>query len=110
MRTQEEIFLHVPFARKHPLYPFMFKTEMKVGSLKASVIWSIEPGGWEHVSIMPLDHRRMPSWDDMCKLKEIFFEDEEEVIQIHPKKSEYVNIVDNCLHLWRHPKMPLPKF
>lgn len=37
----------------------------------------------------------------MCVLKDIFFGEEEEVYQIHPKKSQYVNRVENCLHLWR---------
>ena len=43
----------------------------------------------------------IPTWDDMCVLKDIFFDDEEEVYQIHPKKSEYVNMSKNCLHLWK---------
>ena len=30
-----------------------------------------------------------------------FFEDEEEAYQIHPKKSEYINLSQNCLHLWK---------
>ncbi len=37
----------------------------------------------------------------MCTLKDIFFDDEEEAYQIHPKKSQYVNGVENCLHLWK---------
>lgn len=37
----------------------------------------------------------------MCYLKDVFFEDEEEVYQIHPPKSQYVNIRENCLHLWK---------
>ena len=37
----------------------------------------------------------------MCELKDMFFDDEEEAYQIMPKKSEYVNLKDNCLHLWR---------
>ena len=43
----------------------------------------------------------MPSWEDMATLKEIFFDEEEEAYQIMPKHSEYVNIHDRCLHLWR---------
>ena len=27
--------------------------------------------------------------------------DEEGVMQLHPKKSRYVNFAENCLHLWR---------
>ena len=55
--------------------------------------------GWEHVSI-ELMARRLPTWEEMCLIKEIFWEDEEEVVQIHPRKSDYVNIVE-ALHLWR---------
>ena len=42
-----------------------------------------------------------PSWDDICEVKDACFADEEEVYQIHPPKSEYVNIMGNCLYLWR---------
>lgn len=57
--------------------------------------------GWEHVSISPTRKSYTPSWDDMCRLKEVFFKDDEAVIQIHPPKSEYINNMPNCLHLWR---------
>lgn len=66
-------------------------------------------GGWEHVSV----HRpngKMPTWEEMCAIKKLFFNDEETVIQYHPKKSTYVNICDNCLHLWRpiDKELPMP--
>ena len=67
---------------------------------EGSVIWS-NGAGWEHVSVSPRALRITPSWDDMCRLKDIFFYEDEEVIQIHPKKDMYVNNVPNCLHLWR---------
>lgn len=55
--------------------------------------------GWEHLSVsMP---SKTPSWDQMCVMKDIFFEDEEECFEYHPKKSEYVNIHPHCLHIWR---------
>ncbi|MBQ1296668.1 MAG: hypothetical protein IIY21_21675 [Clostridiales bacterium] len=57
--------------------------------------------GWEHVSVAPRKRHIMPSWDDMCAVKDLFFEEEEAVIQIHPPKSEYINNMPNCLHLWR---------
>lgn len=76
---------------------------------KASLIWS-NGAGWEHVSISPLKHRFTPTWDDMCMLKDIFFYDHEEAIQIHPAKDVYVNNMQNCLHLWRctYKEMVLP--
>lgn len=58
-------------------------------------------GGWDHVSVSPLKKKLTPSWEIMCKVKDVFFMPEEAVIQIHPPKSEYVNNMPNCLHLWR---------
>ena len=66
-----------------------------------TVVWSDDEMGWEHVSVAPTHQFTIPSWNDMCELKDIFFGDEEEVYQIHPSKSQYVNIKENCLHLWK---------
>lgn len=76
---------------------------------KGSVIWS-NGAGWEHVSVAPRSLTIMPSWEEMCKIKSIFWNEEEAVIQIHPKKSDYVNNMKNCLHLWRctYKEMLLP--
>ena len=65
--------------------------------------------GWEHASISPL-RKITPSWEDMCKLKDIIWTEDEAVIQIHPIKDEYVNLMPNCLHLWRciYKEMVLP--
>lgn len=66
-----------------------------------TVVWGDNENGMEHVSVSPLKKFRIPSWDDMCVLKNIFFYDEEETYQVHPKKSEHINIKQNCLHLWK---------
>lgn len=66
------------------------------GSVVAS--WG---AGWDHVSVAPKKLNKVPTWDDMCAIKELFFKDDEAVIQIHPPKDEYVNNMPNCLHLWR---------
>lgn len=79
-----------------------------IGGWDGSVIWS-DGGGWDHVSVRPYKARIIPSWSDMCTLKEAFFHDDDFVIQFHPAKSEYVNNVGNCLHLWRYQgEMPTP--
>lgn len=49
----------------------------------------------------PVCFKNTPNWDDMCIIKDIFWDEEDEVLQIHPAKSEYVNIKSNCLHLWK---------
>jgi hypothetical protein len=54
---------------------------------------------WEHVSFSLKD--RNPTWDEMCELKSIFWDEEDCVVQYHPAKSDYVNIHQYCLHLWR---------
>ncbi len=66
--------------------------------------------GWDHVSVAPFQRRIVPTWEDMCLIKDIFFEEDEAVIQIHPPKAEYVNNVPNCLHLWKctYKEMTLP--
>ena len=79
----------------------------RAGKRFGSVIWS-SGAGWEHVSIAPYDRRTVPSWDDMCRLKDMFFEDDEVVVQYHPAKSQYVNNLPNCLHLWRPIDEALP--
>lgn len=55
--------------------------------------------GWDHVSVS-LRHR-VPTWEEINWIKNLFFEDDETVIQIHPPKSQYVNCCKTCLHLWR---------
>ena len=69
-------------------------------------------GGWEHVSVSPWSDKRKscPTWDEMCAIKDMFFEPEERVVQYHPPKSEYVNMHPYRLHLWRPTtgKMPFP--
>jgi len=61
--------------------------------------------GWQHVSVsLAVKHiKRPPNWQEMCFVKDLFFEDEETVVQFHPKKSRYVNAHPYCLHLWRRP-------
>lgn len=56
--------------------------------------------GWEHASVSHMDDDLIPSWDDMAYVKDKFWDDEETVIQFHPKKSEYVNNFQ-VLHLWK---------
>lgn len=72
----------------------------------ASVVYSVG-GGWEHVSIALLN-QNTPTWEDMCYVKSLFWDDNEVVMQLHPKKSEYVNNKENCLHLWRPLNCEIP--
>jgi len=62
--------------------------------------------GWEHVSVSAED--RCPTWDEMCWVKDIFWEKHEMAVQYHPPESQYVNCHPHCLHLWRAIEMAIP--
>lgn len=55
--------------------------------------------GWEHVSVSK--KYECPTWDEMCAVKSIFWDDTDSVIQVHPAKKDYINNHPYCLHLWR---------
>jgi len=46
----------------------------------------------------------------MSFVKDLFWDEDECVVQFHPPRSEYVNNHASCLHLWRnkHQQFPLP--
>ena len=62
---------------------------------------------WEHVSITVAKKHNgtlkslIPTWDLMAMAKDLFWEEEETVVQFHPPKSQYVNNHEACLHLWK---------
>jgi hypothetical protein len=66
--------------------------------------------GWQHVSVHIVSDgkQRTPTWAEMSKLKELFWEDDETVVQYHPKKSEYVNNHKHTLHLWKPIDVDIP--
>jgi hypothetical protein len=66
--------------------------------------------GWEHVSvhIEARGKNKVPTWDQMCRIKGIFWSDEDCVIQYHPPRSQYINCHEHTLHLWRPRGVILP--
>lgn len=57
--------------------------------------------GWRHVSISVSGNPwETPTWEEMCAVKELFWDAEETAMQLHPPRSEYVNNHPGCLHLW----------
>ena len=66
--------------------------------IKLAVIAS-DGMGWEHVSVST--QNRTPTWDEMNFVKDLFWEDEETVVQFHPAKSKYVCNHPYVLHMWR---------
>lgn len=66
--------------------------------------------GWQHVSVSKSGSTKCPNWEHMCRVKELFWGDDEWVMQFHPPKKDYVNNHPGCLHLWRptQERMPVP--
>ena len=66
--------------------------------------------GWEHVSVSTRD--RCPTWEEMCFVKDLFWSQDECVLQFHPPKTDYINHHPYCLHLWKRPGVneELPPF
>jgi hypothetical protein len=88
----------------------------------ADRVWALcmvsDGEGWEHVSVsvyrlgligerLPLN--RCPTWEEMCRVKDLFWESEECVIQFHPRASEYRNLHPYVLHLWRPTDARIPE-
>lgn len=63
---------------------------------------------WEHASVSVIGEARCPKWEEMGFVKDLFWREEEWVIQFHPAKTEYVNRHPFVLHLWRPTLTVLP--
>lgn len=61
--------------------------------------------GWEHVSVSVGENgkkqQRCPTWEEMCWIKDQFWDKDDCIIQYHPVVSEYVNMHPFVLHLWK---------
>ena len=54
---------------------------------------------WEHVSVSCAG--RCPTWDEMAKVKAMFWGEDETVVQFHPRADRHVNLSPFCLHIWK---------
>lgn len=82
---------------------FMFR----MNGLLVCVICS-EGEGWQHVSVSLYKSSFVPSWEIMCKVKDLFWEPDDWVCQFHPAHKEYINNHPGVLHLWKPLKEKLP--
>lgn len=63
---------------------------------------------WEHVSVSIMGEDRCPTWEEMCFIKDIFWNKDEVVIQYHPAEAEYIRAHPYALHLWKPIGIDLP--
>lgn len=64
----------------------------------ASVNKQLDNKDWLHVSFSRPD--RLPSWDDLKEVKELFIGKDKTALQVLPPEANFVNIHPYCLHLW----------
>lgn len=65
---------------------------------------------WAHLSVSCRD--RLPTWDEMKRVKHDFLGPEIVALQVFAPESEWVNIHETCLHLWAcmEDERPIPDF
>lgn len=73
---------------------------------KQSCVKFTKAMGWEHLSVSFDD--MLPDWNYMQEMKEMFWKDDEECFQLHPKKENYINNHNYCLHIWRPLEQQIP--
>jgi hypothetical protein len=67
-----------------------------------------ENQGWEHVSVSLVRGSRCPNWDEMCFVKDLFWSEDEWVVQYHPAKADHINNHPGVLHLWKPVGVEIP--
>lgn len=121
--------MHVPESHRLRAHPVL-GSDASAGNNGYFLVPSVEPGwtlaamasdgldcgipeaeGWEHVSVHAFrgDKQRTPSWKEMTAIKDLFWDGEDVVMQLHPRKSQYVNVHPHTLHLWRPRHMVIPE-
>lgn len=85
---------------------FFVPNRAKDGAAPLKVICS-DGEGWEHVSVS-LPHR-CPTWDEMCRIVALFWDDTDCVMQLHPPRAQWISNHPYCLHLWRPAGEAIPQ-
>jgi len=96
--------------KSDPGDPFgSFEIKIKTTHTAVTALVMVGDGlGWDHVSVSIKGRRRCPTWEEMSKIKKMFFKPDECVVQYHPKDDNYINIHNFVLHMWRIQKQEFP--
>ncbi len=63
---------------------------------------------WLHISVSRKS--RLPTYEEMTRIKRDFIGDDKKAISVLPEKKYHVNIDKYCLHLFYSAENPLPEF
>jgi hypothetical protein len=80
--------------------PFFAAYDHRLIDVRVLVSRSTVKGGdqWFHVSVSRPD--RLPTWTELNKVRDEFLGPDTEAYHVLARKSDHVNIHENCLHLW----------
>jgi hypothetical protein len=99
-RFVEKRLLPYGWRRKNPLRE---KTEVWDYRSSLRVIWSegkqLDGRWWAHVSVSRRDEK-LPTWEQLTTVKDLFIGTEAEAYQVLPPEARYVNQHPGVLHLW----------
>jgi hypothetical protein len=90
----------LPFGMKEHEAPFPGARRWigQVGKHGMFVVIASVDAGSLHVSFS--HNSRYPTWDEILAVRAWGFPEETEVVMVLARKSEYVNVHQNCFHLW----------
>lgn len=100
----EELFPTTPIMFAHaPLEILPFRYVGIVGRAQGLLVicsasWEADGKRWMHVSMSR--HSRLPTYEDMCMVKDAFIGRERMAVQVFARAAEHVNHAPLCLHLW----------
>jgi len=63
---------------------------------------------WLHISVSRKS--RLPTYDEITRIKRDFIGDDRKAVTVLPEKKYHVNLHENCLHLFYSEDNPLPEF
>lgn len=67
---------------------------------------SVSSDGLQHVSVSaPGEGRIVPTYEEICEIRNKFFEPSEPVIHFFHSDSKDINLNEKCLHLWSNKKL-----
>lgn len=89
-------------SRVNQIYPLTEHSgafRVYIGGRSFDVIASVDEGGgeaWEHVSVCRPHSDKLPTWEEMCAIKDMFFEPEEECVQFHNHRPKLLAHLAAC--------------
>lgn len=67
---------------------------------------SVSSNGLQHISVSaPGKGRIVPTYEEICEIRNKFFEPSEQVIHFFDVDSKDINLNEKCLHLWSSEKL-----